>query len=491
MSVDIAGLIARLRPSETSPSNQLKVLRCFSERGVATTDQVVALSRLGYDTVYQNLAKLCNSQGGAGPALRFAQVAMEGERGKPRKVHILTETGAAALRFLEDLADLRAPKLEEHTEIAAAVMTMDVYVAARQAGLEAKVEHVIPFGPEGSSIRADVWVTLADGTHAIFECEQLAAAWSKARIQDKLRRLVRFFSSDVGRQAPAEVRVLFNIHPGDVQSLLTWQEQVALIERELGRSLPFSLHWQRITDFLKQPEWSTLTRFQPLLAAPLPEVTEPAGPASGAPRSTEVLKSLPTAIQASLSSLKELELALGLMYRDQQAVFQEFQAAQNPRERARRFFALMLFIYEASHYANSPTLEYATLPVESLYLLRRYLHAHQNAKLLAGIKQGLNNAAKNSDGVTRYRNAMTRFIWDVFLRWHGFARGGPLRVKVEPPGFETGRSDFYVEVFVSNPDMFCHPQAFRGGLHEMHPEERALAWVLEAMVNYPAELGLE
>ena len=487
MTLDLSRLIAQLRPVETAQSNQLKALRCLAARGVITTEQAASLTGLSYDATYQALNKLSRSQGGVGPALSVASAALEGERGKPRKVYFLSDVGAALLREIDGEVDLCIPKLEEHTEIAAAVMMMDIYVAASQSQLEAQVEKVIPFGPDGSFIRVDVFVTLPNGKSALFECEQTAAAWSKARIQDKLRRLLRFYQSDASQQVERAIRVIFNIHPQDTQTLAIWQEQLALLEKEYGKPLPFELYWLRISDFLKNPEWSAVTGFQRLAAEPLPvPAAEP-----DTPQMTEMVKSLPEPIQGSLSSLNELGLVLNLLYQDQLAAFQAYQAAQNPRQRSHRFFALMLFIYKASHYRHSPTLDYATLPVESLYLLRRYLHAHQNAALLSKIKQGLANAAKNADGVTRYRNAMTQFIWNVFLRWHGFARGGPLRVKVEPPGFETGRSDFYVEVHVSNPDMFDHPYVFRSGTYEMEPEEQALAWVLEAMVNYPTELGLE
>ena len=269
----------------------------------------------------------------------------------------------------------------------------------------------------------------------------------------------------------------------------TWQAQLAVVEKEYGKKLPFSLYWLRLADFIKKPEWTSVAGFQPLI--PVMAAAESEKPPAAPAKAAEVMGALPAAVQASVSSLKELDLLLGLMYEDQQAVFQQYQSSQNPRQRSLAFFALMLFIYEASHYRHSPTLEYAALPVESLYLLRRYLHAHQNARLLTQIKQGLSTAAKNADGVTRYRNAMTRFIWDVFLRWHGFARGGPLRVKVEPPGFETGRSDFYVEVRVSNHDMLNKPPYYGSTYDSMCDEEKALAWVLEAMVNYPAELGLD
>ncbi len=487
MTNDLRGLLALLQPTEGEPSNLLKALRCFVERGVASTDQVVALSGLSYDAAYKALTKLCATQAGVTPNLRLAHVGLEGEKGKPRRVHILTDTGAAALRMLDDIGDLRAPKLEEHSEIAAAVMEMDIFVAARQAGLKAQVEEVLPFGDDGSSIRADVLVTLASGKAAIFECEQNAAAWSKARLLDKLRRLARFFDSDAGEQVENNIRVLFNIRSDDVQTLQTWQEQLALVAKEYGKPLPFSLYWQRLADFLKQPEWSSVDGFQPISPASFSDATDKSPAAA---KAADVLSALPEVVQASVSSLKELDLLLGLMYEDQQEAFRQYQASQNPRQRSRAFFALMLFIYEASHYRHSPTLEYATLPVESLYLLRRYLHAHQNAKLFTQIKQGLATAAKNADGVTRYRNAMTQFIWNVFLRWHGFARGGPLRIKVEPPGFETGRSEFYVEVSVNNRDMLNNPPYYRS-FYDMCDEEKALAWVLEAMVNYPTELGLE
>lgn len=480
MVSDISPLLAFLAPVEEKRNNCLQVLHCFAIRGIAAADQAAVLTGLTYQAAYKALNQLTHPVGDTPPALRAARFAPKGKAGQPRKVFLLTEAGASALRKLGgDQKLVRPSRLEAHVEIEAACMMMDVYTEAYKARFPASVEHLLRFGDGHNAIRADVLVTLGR-QKVIFECEQSADRSSLPRLVDKLLHLVHFFESPEAKGISKQVRLIFNIHPSDTSTLAIWQEALGHIAQSLQRALPFELHWQRMTEFLANPEWQTVKRFQRMQVV----VAEPIEPSN---IGDELLSTLR---QQGHEDLKEMGIVLSVLHRQQQETFEAYQRTQDHRERSHRFFDLMLQIYEASHGRYSPTETYSAFPVESLYLLRRYLHAHQNKELFEELKTALDWAHQHDQGVVRFRNAMTRVIWDVFLRHQGFGRGGPLRVAFLVPDFGDSRSDFYVHVWVAERKMFRRQRLPRFDYNKQEPEEEALAWVLEALVLYAYELGL-
>ena len=89
---------------------------------------------------------------------------------------------------------------------------------------------------------------------------------------------------------------------------------------------------------------------------------------------------------------------------------------------------------------------------------------------------------------------MTRLIWDIFLRYHGIGRGGPVHIAVMEPGAGEWRTDFHVAVAFgirrTNGDL--SPDSWPGVREgeSARYTERALAWTLEALWTYPQDLGL-
>jgi hypothetical protein len=107
--------------------------------------------------------------------------------------------------------------------------------------------------------------------------------------------------------------------------------------------------------------------------------------------------------------------------------------------------------------------------------------------MLAELKQALKWIQKKGSqmGLIMFRSNMTSIIWDVFLRHHGFSRGGALNVMFYIPDFQDIRSDFWVKIDYSD---------YRGGLGLGEYRTRdfcvAISWMLTGLFSYSEELGL-
>jgi hypothetical protein len=165
----------------------------------------------------------------------------------------------------------------------------------------------------------------------------------------------------------------------------------------------------------------------------------------------------------------------------------ELQQAKRPEDQLMSFFNLSLFIYEASYQKDSDSVKYAALPRASIWMLRHYLELPANQAMLAELKQALNWIQKRGSqmGLIMFRSYMTSIIWDVFLRHHGFSRGGALNVMFYIPDFQDIRSDFWVKIDYSE---------VRGGLGLGEYRARdfcvAISWMLTGLFSYSEELGL-
>ena len=76
------------------------------------------------------------------------------------------------------------------------------------------------------------------------------------------------------------------------------------------------------------------------------------------------------------------------------------------------------------------------------------------------------------------------------MRLHGFARGGPIILDFRAPDFYDNRSDYHVDVRITNFEILSRPRGFFTEFGQKSQEEKALGWVLEALMLYPTELGL-
>jgi hypothetical protein len=88
-----------------------------------------------------------------------------------------------------------------------------------------------------------------------------------------------------------------------------------------------------------------------------------------------------------------------------------------------------------------------------------------------------------------FRDQLTHFYWDIFLRHFNFGRGGPLKVKVEVPSFDSSRSEIYPVASINEWEMLRGEEGYVP-IGEPAHAEKALTWVLEAMHLYAFDLGL-
>ncbi|HNB50466.1 MAG TPA: hypothetical protein PK530_00905 [Anaerolineales bacterium] len=460
-------LITYLQPDTSAPMTmRMKVMEPFLVRGLATAEQIASLSGVDYKRVGETLNTLTEASFDRPKALRTAQVILEGKRGRPQKLYILTPEGAAVLRPLFSVSRLKAPAVQDPVELNAAFATLEVYTAAMEAGLTATVEKVFPFGEGRTNLRIDVFVQPPNLLGIPFELEQQVNQGTMPRLLDKLRRMEAFFrKSEVSMSR--EVRVLFNLPQGDRNTLPTWREALRLVSQE--KDLPFQLYWMPIVRFLESPQWTSVTGFQLLE----PKAFIPPGNAyAEMSQASEVL------------SLPQMKGLLQVMQARAMQKSQDFEALYGGEheERVCTFFSLIGTIYKASYHREHLNQVYSTPPVESMELLKEYLHEPQNRNLLSEMRLAMDWLNRRVS-MANYLMAAHRVLWDVFMRFHGLGDTG-LKFRIELPGYSQGPDDLEVKVSLGPHMSFWVHRKYS------HSPEEALAWILEALLKYPYDLGL-
>jgi hypothetical protein len=292
----------------------MKVMEPFLTRGLATAEQVATLTRMDYKRVAELLNDLTIPSFDRPEALRVARVMLDGKRGRPQKLYLLTEDGAAVLRQLFEVSRLNAPALHDPVELNAAFAIMEVYTAAIKDGLPASVEKVFPFGEDRANIRADVFVQPSNASGIIFEVEQATNQGTLPRLLDKLRRLGDFFLTSPQNIAH-DVRVLFNLPQHDHKTIAVWQEALSLLDKT--GQLPFQLYWMPVLHFLENPAWTSVKGFQKLHAqSNRLAVYAPLSPALNTPSKhldAGQMESLLTVIQAR-QQMKQGQFQMGAFH---------------------------------------------------------------------------------------------------------------------------------------------------------------------------------
>ena len=448
----------------------IQILNCFSHRGIATGEQVEILTGLGQHPVRDALKILTEPPGGLKPVLRTINVTLPGQRGRPFAAFVLTEEGAALLAD----ESRKAPKLDDPVEAAHALMEMQAFIAAYQQGRNAELEKVLPFAGL-RNIRADV---LYEGK-ILFEMEQQARLNDVPRISDKLERLCLFFNSPAGSEIDHKVRILFALAGNDGKTISVWQQVLGALKKKNG-SIPFELYWKEIGAFMQNPEWESLNSFQLLEPAAM---FQPELPSAKETSTTQVAVT-PSFTRQMPADMSELNMVMGIM----ESEIGKLEG--KVKENRYQFFQMMEVIYDGSHYKSGPVERESAYPATSIMLLYRFLHMHQNKQLLDQLQVGYKKVLfSQRQALPFFRDNMTRFYWDVFLRYFNFGRGGPLKVKIEVPTFGDSRSEIYPVVTISDWEMLRGEEGYVPSGEPAHAEN-ALSWVLEAMHLYSFDLGL-
>jgi hypothetical protein len=411
-----------------------RLLEVFAIRGLATKEQCQSLqSELSEKQQRSLLANWSQEQVGRSPLLRTARTRYERQRGNPRLVYLLTETGASLLRELTGQSQLLVPKLESKTELAHAVAEVEVLALARQAQLKCALEQPFYFGTHQENIRADIALTLDGKVFRLIEIEQAAQADDLARLTDKLLRLLKFFRSNAAQPVENQLLVLFNLATEDQLTLSLWQKVITALEKQHG-PLPYQLRTAPLLDFLGQPFWDDWSQYPRLQAEPTEALAEP----EAATAETEMT---PPFLRYRPAEASHFDLILEILKTDLLQTVTE-----NAEENQRIFFNLALIIYAGSHYPDSPVVRKSAFPSISLALLYHYLHASQNQALLTILKREILELLRaNARGANLFRDAFQHLAWTL-LRQYGFGRGGPLQVQVKVPSFNDDRSDIHLEL---------------------------------------------
>ena len=448
----------------------IQLLKCFSHRGIATGDQIEILTGLGQHPVRDALKLLSEPPGGLKPALRTINVTLPGQRGRPYAAFVLTEQGAALLA--DD--SRKAPKLDDPVEAAHALMEMQVFIAAYQQGRKIELEKVLPFNGL-RNIRADVLYE----DKILFEMEQQARLNDVPRISDKLERLCLFFNSPAGSGIDHKVRILFALAANDGKTISVWQQVLGALKKKNG-SIPFELYWKEVGSFMQSPEWESVNSFQLLEPTAIfqPKLQ------SAKESSFSQLDAIPNFTRRMPADMSELNMVMGIM----ESEIGELEG--EVKENRYQFFQMMEVIYDGSHYKGGPVERESAYPTTSIMLLYRFLHMHQNKVLLEQLQVGYKKVLYSQrQALPFFRDNLTRFYWDVFLRYFNFGRGGSLKVKVEVPSFGDSRSEIYPVVTISEWEMLRGEEGYVPTGEPDHAE-KALTWVLEAMHLYAYDLGL-
>jgi hypothetical protein len=447
-----------------------QIMYCFSHRGIATGEQVEIMTGLGQHPVRDALKILTEPPGGLAPTLRTINVTMPGQRGRPYAAFVLTEDGAAML----EENPRKAPKLDDPVEAAHALMEMQVFIAAYQHGRKTELEKVLPFSGL-RNIRADVLFE----NSTLFEMEQQARLNDVPRISDKLERLCLFFNSPAGNDIDHKVRILFALSGNDGKTIAVWQQVLGALKKKNG-SIPFELCWKEIGDFMQNPEWRSVDSFQLLEPAAMFQPELPPAKENLTTQET-IIPSFSRHVPAELS---ELNMVMGIMESEIGKLEGEV------KENRYQFFQMMEVIYDGSHYKGGPVDRESAYPATSIMLLYRFLHMHQNKELLEQLQSGYKRVQQSQrQALNIFRDHLTRFYWDIFLRYFNFGRGGPLRVRVEVPSFDSSRSEIYPVANITDWEMLRGEEGYVQSGEPAHAEE-ALSWVLEAMHLYAFDLGL-
>ena len=458
----------------------LQTMRPFSERGLATAEQVSLLTKIEYKRVAELLMELSKTTGNRMAALRSVSVRFEGQRGRPKKLYLLTDEGAAVLKEIGGYQHLSAPKMTDGIEFTAAFSAMEIYSIAISQGYKVKIEEPLYIGGTKKNVRADILINL-DGIENIFEIEQQENQGTLPRLVDKLGRIHNLFVLQTDKKICTDVRILFNLPKEDYKTIQIWQRAIHEIKAVVGE-LSFNLYAILITDFLEKPTWRNLETFEKIQSKPSAELHEQNELIQG----TEEQNKIPVIID-------ELRVAMRVRDSIYKKQLLNTKNSQNHLLRVEAFFEICRLTYNASHHHDSAVNYYAALPTESLDFLNNYLHENQNKTLLEDLNQRLSWIRKHNTSVMVLRSGISSMVWDGFLQYHGFGRGGPLIVGVVFPGFDEIESELFIDVrirgelekFMTSKGDYRTYYRYTKSL-----EEESLAWILNAILYYPNFLGL-
>ena len=428
--------------------------------GIGTVNTIMKASGLSQKQARTGLAKLRKLEMVAllDSAGRI-EIAREGRPEKPYLFSYYSETILRPLGF----DDVKSLSLDGPLDVS---HRLCMALSGCHAIDTPEIEKVYPYGNR-NSVRVDLSVPLL-GTprRRIVEIEQALEGNNKDRAVAKLFGLDAAIYEH-SNELDDEVLFIFNLTDEELaQTIKVWRN--ALRDTD---TLEITISYTTLRRFLQEPYFDAIEDF-PILT-----------PSEGRNHKSIVLENLAPA----QLELKRLPLeAYAEMQTDDVEIsrLEPKRAFQREWEKQRltRFFSSMMNIYLGDFDRDGATKMYGRHPSTSIARLRRFLHLPKHLPMLRRMQETFKEVRKRQSGVTMYQDAISKFVWDTFLSWFDFGRGGPLTIYIIVPEVGGKDSDIGFDIHLN----------LEKELNLSLPDEsvKALNWVLSAFLIHSKELGL-
>lgn len=386
------------------------------------------------------------------------------KNGRPEKIYRVTSSGVAWLQF-NGFEHATALAMSDPIDLAHRYCQMLVGV---QSSTKVEIEKIIRLA-DGRNIRFDVGVPLSKGILQFIEIEQKLDRNNITRAIEKFRALGELFNAETSPKLfSSEILFVFNLSAASLpRTLNVWRDALAFAF-PWDAPLPITPRYTTIDAFVYDPEFENTSHF-PLIEKRKSDKQFPAEVRSGGELFSPATAPSTKNLLVELKSIHDQPVTMLSHTADQLAGFCE----------------IAMMIYRKSNTSGSPTRKFSAFPQESIQTLKQFLHLPQNAGLLQGLKEGVAGIISKQSGLIVYRDTVTKLLWDVFLRYFGFGRGGPLEVYVKIPDLGDKTSQIRIDVIITKSDAITLPWTSTEETYE-----DAISWMLTALVMYSADLGL-
>lgn len=443
--------------SQTDAAEVLKASQPYGLVSKSTAGIVTALSATTVTTSLVRLEKM--------GMIEEQETAKIEKKGRPEKIYRVTQNGVT---WLQSNGFEAATVLAMSDPIDLAHRYCQALVGI-QSNSKAEIEKIVPLS-NGRNIRIDVAVPLSKGVIQFVEIEQKLDRSNILRAIEKFRALRELFNDETRRPLfSLDVLIVFNLKTASLpRTLNVWKDALARAFPS-DTPLPFTPRFSTLDAFVYDPGFENMERF-PLLEK---------GKSGGTFHLGENISDNGLFDPRLAPSTKQLLLEI-------QSFEEPTRIIASPMaDQLAGFCEIAMAIYRRSMHNNSATRKYSAFPFESIQALKHFLHLPQNAGLLQALKEGVAWIEDRKSGLILYREAVTKLIWDVVLRYFGLGREGPLKVYVGIPDLGEKSSQIIIDVILNKSEDIRLPAPIMDETYE-----NAISWLLTALIMYPVDIGL-
>ena len=445
--------------------NWLRILEVFVPTGVADNLQIQEISGLDRNRLRRFLEKMEQSALGLPPVLETLETSARriNIHGRPPKIYLLGKSGAALLQA-NGYENVRQCALKNEIAVSHALAMLSLHHAAQQAGCLVQTDQNLSYGNNGQVLRPDHQLALPDGDQALYEIEQDADRKLVSRILESLKNKQAFFQTEESKAFLPEVRMVLNLEYGQRwnRTLNVWREACKLVAEQTKLPLGFKLLAIPILEFLRTPEWDVE------LSPRWQDVTAPAKKRS-LPEKDNQDEVEEIATLGITHSIAEDCILLEALKQDY--VANKLHELPKPELKLFELARVIYFAREVSWMAP---------PYTSIYLFKCYLELHPD--LVTNLRKAIHSGRGRMYWSPKTILHRMQMVINTFMAYYGFRVSNSFQIfaTVEP---EEGTSQFSVKVEV----LYEH---LSSDYVEAVDTQKSLAWMLWALFEYGAELGL-